>query len=233
MMDFLFTVTLIYLFRLIMDYSPFARGFLYVTGIIGVPTHEFGHYLMCKLMGFKVLDMKLFIRPTPGTRTLGYVNYSYPLSLFGSLGKVVVSLGPLLTGFVAIYLLSPAVLKLMYSPESPMLFDLGRFYTQADVIDWALLYVLVSITLHTLPSGHDFKVAAHGSIPVVITAYIAIGLLGINAAALIDEINPILTDFSRVLLVGALVSVPAVLLALIGHIGLILKKLLYKTRVGL
>jgi hypothetical protein len=159
---------------------------------------------------------------------LGYVNYQYPLSIYGAFGKVVVSLGPLVTGFFTIYFLSPPILTLLYNPEVSYSFDLNQFIHHADIIDWLMVYVLTCVCFHTLPSSQDFKVALQGSLPVGIVSYLVIAFLGINSINFLASTNHYLQDFSRIMLVGIFISLPATIFAIFGYVGLILKKLLYK-----
>lgn len=100
--------------------TAFLYGFLgwsgiVLTGMVGTPVHELGHYLMCRLFGFQVHEVALF-RPLAGRTdgVLGYVRYSYdPSSLWQRLGSFFVSIAPLALGGAAILL----VLRLL-TPEA-------------------------------------------------------------------------------------------------------------------
>lgn len=83
-----------------------------IKAYIGVPIHEFGHWIFAVLFQFKVTDAKFFpTRPTDtgkGRITLGYVNYSVSSEMniiIRSIGLMLVSIGPIFSGSFVIIIL--------------------------------------------------------------------------------------------------------------------------------
>lgn len=79
---------------------------------IGVPIHEFGHWLFAKLFFFQVTDARFFpSKPEDngdGRVTLGYVSYSVSSDtniIVRALGLTLVSVGPIFSGSIVIILL--------------------------------------------------------------------------------------------------------------------------------
>lgn len=82
-----------------------------IKAYIGVPIHEFGHWIFAVLFQFRITDAKFFpTKPTDtgnGRLTLGYVNYSVRNDmniLIRSLGLMLVSIGPIFSGSFVIIL---------------------------------------------------------------------------------------------------------------------------------
>ena len=61
-----------------MVYRAFGWTGIVLTGMVGTPVHEAGHYLACRLLGLKVTEVALF-RPVAGRvdGVLGYVRFVY------------------------------------------------------------------------------------------------------------------------------------------------------------
>ena len=83
-----------------------------IKAYIGVPIHEFGHWIFAKLFFFKVSEAKFFpTKPTEngkGRVTLGYVKYGVSGDtniLIRSLGLMLVSVGPIFSGSLIIVVL--------------------------------------------------------------------------------------------------------------------------------
>ena len=83
-----------------------------IKAYIGVPIHEFGHWMFAKLFRFKVTDAKFFpTKPTDngnGRITLGYVSYSVSSNtniLIRAFGLMLVSVGPIFSGSFVIIVL--------------------------------------------------------------------------------------------------------------------------------
>ena len=55
--------------------QKFGRKAIYLTGIVGVPVHETSHFVVAKIFGHKVNEVKLFKFNTDDG-TLGYVKHS-------------------------------------------------------------------------------------------------------------------------------------------------------------
>lgn len=87
--------------------AAFGWNGVVLTGMVGTPVHEFGHWIMCRLFGFTVSGVALF-RPVAGRAdgVLGYVRYSYnPASLWQRLGCFFVGIAPMVVGGLVILLL--------------------------------------------------------------------------------------------------------------------------------
>lgn len=83
-----------------------------IKAYIGVPIHEFGHWIFAKLFRFKVTDARFFpTKPTDngdGRVTLGYVSYAVSSDtniLIRALGLMLVSVGPIFSGSFVIVVL--------------------------------------------------------------------------------------------------------------------------------
>lgn len=134
-------------------YSLLGWGGILLTGAVGTPIHELGHYLMCKLFGFHVSEVALF-RPVAGQAdgVLGFVRYSYdPSSPWQRLGCFFVGIAPMVLGAAAILLL----LRLL----TPEVFERRR---PGPVRGLICLYLVLSISTHMTLSPADLSGAAVG-----------------------------------------------------------------------
>ncbi|WP_299022204.1 hypothetical protein [uncultured Photobacterium sp.] len=159
-MEFLLLILAIIVIQHFTYRSPFGKPLVYITGIIGVPVHEFGHFIFCKLMGKKVTKVCWFQPPVNGT--LGYVEYLTSNSLTDMLKRVVISLAPLVSGTVAIWGITQWFgFSLPTNAEA-----LGQYIvdktTNIDAGWIVYCWLLSSIMLHMLPSWADIKQAALG-----------------------------------------------------------------------
>lgn len=226
MFELVLAVSAICLFRYLIEQSHYNRFFTLVTGVIGVPVHEIGHYLMAKLVGFKVIKVKLFRMPTHDNPVLGYVEYQYPLTISGSIRKVVVSIGPIFTGVVTLYWFGEKVTPYLITPASNSL-DIAKFVAHAGIEQWIYLWALSSITLHMLPSSTDIKIAISGSIWVGIATYAGLVFAATHTLYLVQQIENVLALLSKLLLVGVILSAPLTFLAIIPNIFSIIKSSVY------
>ncbi|WP_435000112.1 hypothetical protein ACRZ5S_22275 (plasmid) [Vibrio scophthalmi] len=184
------------------------------TALFGTPVHELGHYSMCKLFGFKVEEVCWFRIPTSDNPTFGYVSYLYPRTPVALIQNIIVSLGPLLTGFFSIWALSPYLEAIFISPST----GLWQISQLKDITwqDTFLLWVFCSITLHMLPSRSDIQGAMKGSFIVgtIIYVLISVGIVtGMNMSSFISNVMPRLTDMLNTSLV---LVAPIVILAIFG-----------------
>jgi hypothetical protein len=75
------------------------KGIVYWTGWMGTPVHEASHWLVGKLCGLEITEVKLF-SPDERTGVLGYVKYVVPELKPSQLHKVV---GTFLTGMAPLF----------------------------------------------------------------------------------------------------------------------------------
>lgn len=169
-------------------YALLGWGGIVATGLVGTPVHELGHFLMCKLFGFRVTQVALF-RPIAGRTdgVLGFVRYTYdPSSPWQRLGCFFVGVAPMGLGVLAILLvlrlLTPEVWRTLRARldqtagKGPMgwiggacsglaagLFQLRGWGILRGVI---CLCLVLSISLHMTLSPADLRGAAPGVLAV-------------------------------------------------------------------
>lgn len=215
MTSFMIALCLLWASKYIIEKNSF-RLLAIPTAVIGVPAHEFGHYIFCKLFGFRVDDVCWFRVPTPDNATYGYVAYSYAVTPMALIQKIVVSIGPLITGFLSIWLMSPYLDSILIDPIS------GNWrVSKVSEITWQnalILWIFCSITLHMLPSRTDIQGAIKGSILLGTIVYIVISLGLITSISLIERINSSLPQFTELLHTALTLLAPIVFMSLIGGI---------------
>lgn len=226
MAEFIIVSGVIWGFRFLIEKNHHSRVFIFLTGIIGTPIHELGHYLMCKLVGFKVTSVKLFRMPTADNPVMGYVEYQHPLTITGSIRKVVVSIGPIFTGFAALYWFSGQVTPYLLNPHTQAI-DVLQFIEYASVKQWVYLWALCSITLHMLPSATDIKIATAGSLWISVLTYIGFIYAATHTAFLLKKAELYLYQMAKVMEIGATIAAPAVSLAVFLNIFSIFKSRVY------
>lgn len=226
-------------------YGLLGWGGIVFTGLVGTPVHELGHFLMCKLFGFRVSEVALF-RPIAGRAdgVLGYVNYSYdPSSLWQRLGCFFVGIAPMVLGVAAILLvlrfLTPEVfqstrerlagavrrgggpLELLGAAFTGFFGALVRLRGAALARGIVCLYLVFSISTHMTLSPADLSGAAVG---LVVVAGLCL-LFGAVTALLKVDVVPGLKKTAVTLFaflsIGTLFALLA--LALFGGLFLILK----------
>lgn len=182
--------------------SVFGWGAIVFTGLIGTPIHEIGHWLGCKLFGFKVMEVSLF-RPLASRNDgiLGYVSYSYDRSsLWHQLGCFITGIAPLLFGGVVIILVLRFLMPEVYQRISNRvesasknsgikkgfsvfwaafsgfwigLFSLRKWGILRGII---CLYIVLSVSMHMSLSRQDLVGASTGFL-VVLGIYLIYGLI--------------------------------------------------------
>ena len=164
-----------------------------ISSFIGTPIHEFGHYIMAKLFGFKVYNAKFF--PTKvkdngdGTVTLGYVSWgAKKRRITNSIGMLLVGIGPFISGTLVIvlltYLLEPKVIITVKEGVKSLSMEAGFFeyffsisnilvkaLISQDIIDIKFLIYIILISMiavHMTLSPPDVKTSGIGLIQVTI-----------------------------------------------------------------
>ncbi|KAA8675609.1 MULTISPECIES: hypothetical protein [Vibrio] len=229
MIHFLTIAAAIWVLKYLMERFNKSRVLVFITGIVGVPLHELGHYLMCKLVGFKVTEVKLFQMPTQDNPVLGYVNYEYPMSISGSIRKVIVSIGPIFTGIVALYFLSPQVTPYLFNNNT---IDLTLFMNKAAWQQWFLIWVLSSVTLHMLPSLTDIKIAMAGSLWIGVFTYVGLIYAASHTTTVLRSVNIYLEEMAGLMSVGAIIATVPVAITLLQFIFSTMSSRMYNKSVN-
>jgi hypothetical protein len=229
MIHFLTIAAAIWVLKYLMERFQKSRVLVFITGIVGVPLHELGHYLMCKLVGFKVTEVKLFQMPTQDNPVLGYVNYEYPMTISGSIRKVIVSLGPIFTGIVALYFLSPQVTPYLFNNNT---IDLTLFMNKAGWQQWFLIWVLSSVTLHMLPSLTDIKIAMAGSLWIGVFTYVGLIYAASHTTTVLSSVNIYLEEMAGLMSVGAIIATVPVAITLLQFIFSTMSSRMYNKSVN-
>ncbi|MEZ8946379.1 hypothetical protein AB4510_06245 [Vibrio sp. 10N.222.54.B12] len=229
MIHFLTIAAAIWVLKYLMERFQKSRVLVFITGIVGVPLHELGHYLMCKLVGFKVTEVKLFQMPTQDNPVLGYVNYEYPMTISGSIRKVIVSIGPIFTGIVALYFLSPQVTPYLFNNNT---IDLTLFMNKAGWQQWFLIWVLSSVTLHMLPSLTDIKIAMAGSLWIGVFTYVGLIYAASHTTTVLSSVNIYLEEMAGLMSVGAIIATVPVAITLLQFIFSTMSSRMYNKSVN-
>ncbi|MFA0563687.1 hypothetical protein AB4559_08160 [Vibrio sp. 10N.222.51.C8] len=229
MIHFLTIAAAIWVLKYLMERFQKSRVLVFITGIVGVPLHELGHYLMCKLVGFKVTEVKLFQMPTQDNPVLGYVNYEYPMTISGSIRKVIVSIGPIFTGIVALYFLSPQVTSYLFNNNT---IDLTLFMNKAGWQQWFLIWVLSSVTLHMLPSLTDIKIAMAGSLWIGVFTYVGLIYAASHTTTVLSSVNIYLEEMAGLMSVGAIIATVPVAITLLQFIFSTMSSRMYNKSVN-
>lgn len=124
----------------------------------GVAVHEFGHLMMCTLTGTRVVTIRTFLKDG------GEVIHERPSH---HLIQLLISIGPLITGFLALMLLAyalvPELLLLEGQPFAILAQSLRVLIGTADEREtWVFLLLLLSIAPTLAPSKEDFSHALPG-----------------------------------------------------------------------
>jgi len=168
------------------------RGIVIWTGWLGTPVHEFSHYVVGRLFGLDITEVRPFA-PDPATGVLGYVAYRRPKLSLKTLHKVVgtfaMGIAPLFGGTAVLW----AAGKLLIDPGADGRFrrearELTELVTTGGIADvargfyelsaslydavfqngagdwhaWLFLYVALAVGAHLAPSSADLKGGSRG-----------------------------------------------------------------------
>lgn len=183
-------------------YASVSKGNIdiYVTGWIGTPVHEFGHWLFCIIFGHKIKEVRFF-KPDTKSGTLGYVAHSYDKkSYYQQVGNFFIGVGPVLIGTLALSLLAYLLLpnsriaiklfsdfvsgwpiEVSYGSKSALNAIVDNFVQIYKVVlvssnlkalvFWLFIYLSVCISSHMMLSTADMKQAFFGAL-VLLAAFI-------------------------------------------------------------
>ncbi|MEA4965974.1 MAG: hypothetical protein VB055_09160 [Oscillospiraceae bacterium] len=172
--------------------SAFGWMGVVVTGLVGTPVHELGHYLGCRIFGLRVTEMALF-RPVAGRidGVLGYVGFTYDTgSVWQRLGCFFAGVAPLLFGTAVILLLvwlltpevyrsaSGAVSTALRKTRNPLrvaaaaaggyLRGFGSLRGFGVVRGMLSLYLICSVSMHMSLSMADLQGASAGVLLILL-----------------------------------------------------------------
>ncbi|OQA04862.1 MAG: hypothetical protein BWY68_00083 [bacterium ADurb.Bin400] len=172
------------LIDLFLSHSVFGKKYrLFVAP--GVIIHEMAHAVLCLLTGARIKHIAFF------DKNGGSVEHTPPR--IPIIGQLLVSLAPLFVGFASIYFLSRyigmrevSLANLEWSPRSfeQLLVIVQDMVSNIDVrnyINWALIYLMLSIAVTMNPSLQDIR-----NIAIIIAAAVA----GIAGMYRFTEIRP-------------------------------------------
>jgi hypothetical protein len=168
---------------------------LYVFGIVGIPAHEFSHYIFCKIFRLEVTKIKWFdVKGKGGAHGAVTHNYdpSNPVHRFAHLfvGFAPILLLPILVAGL-FWLLFPGAEAVFHHAKH---FEFARISFQSflKLRTLAFVYLSFSLVAHMDLSKEDFKIATSG-IPILFF----ILLLGNLIAVLVGfDANRLLEKFA-------------------------------------
>ncbi|MEQ8155237.1 MAG: metalloprotease family protein [Clostridiaceae bacterium] len=136
----------------------------------GVIVHEIAHQLFCRICRVAVLDVCYFRFGNPS----GYVVHEHPKSPYQ---QILIGIGP--------FFLNTVVGALIALPAAIPVLNFGDSLATASFIDYMLIWVGVSVIMHSFPSTGDAKslwdavkdketplIAKIFAVPVVLLIYI-------------------------------------------------------------
>ena len=165
------------------------KGFC-IFGAIGVPFHEFTHWIMCKLFLHKVTKVEFF-RPKKGKEdhVLGYVEHEYKKTKFRQMGNFFIGAAPMMLGTGLIILL----FRILYPEAFEILEPLGLniigfkemiansmkfllfIFKSSNIFSWKFLVFilfLIAISAHIDMSWVDIKGSLSGVPLFIIISFI-------------------------------------------------------------
>jgi hypothetical protein len=204
---------------------------LFLTGWIGIPTHEMAHAVFCFIFRHKITEAKFFSLKEGGT--VGYVKHEFnPKSSYQKIGNFFVGIAPMLFGTVVIYALLGILLP-EYLPEelsgsiAKTGWEIFKNFFSFDNFGnwrfWVFIYLSLGIASHMKLSVQDFKGATSGFatllcliflINLIACAFLDFGLKSISVSHWFStKINVLLSLFYSIMLYALVLSVLYLLLS--------------------
>lgn len=192
----------------------------------GVVIHELSHYIMSKLFGYRILEVKLF-RPVEGAKdgVLGYVKSSYnPNNIIQRVGMFFVGFAPIFGGAASLILflrifLRDSYISLMSSIKS--VFGTGvlnvnflkaQFYVSKDLFEnlftkanmtsinfGIFMYLAVCISAHIALSKADLKGSVTGLITIT-TVFFIVNLISNITGLRVKNFYSILSVYNTLII---------------------------------
>lgn len=169
---------------------------IYITGWIGTPVHEFGHWIFCIIFGHKVKEVRFF-KPDTKSGTLGFVNHTYDKkSIYQRIGNFFIGIGPIIVGtgvlaLVAYFTIpnrdaivhqladfvSSWSIEVSYGGKSALLAVGDNFmqlwkllaggFSVTSIYCWIFIYLSICISSHMMLSVSDIKLALLGALSLL------------------------------------------------------------------
>ena len=191
LLDLSWFIGIIIIFGLILGFlrntsmNNYQKGFgkksIYITGIVGVPVHEFSHLAVAKVFGHKINEVKFF-KFNNEDGTLGYVKHSYnPKNIYHQIGNFFIGIAPIICGSLIIILLLKIFIPDSLKSTNDLLSLNGLFSFFKSIFSlsnfkrlefYLFLYLVFSICSHISLSKADIKGAFIGVIFIFILLFI-------------------------------------------------------------
>lgn len=192
----------------------------------GVVIHELSHYIMSKLFGYRILEVKLF-RPVEGAKDgiLGYVKSSFnSKNIIQRIGMFFVGFAPIFGGSASLILflrifLKDSYISLIESIKS--VFGTGvlnvnflkaQFYVSKDLFEnlftkanmtsinfWIFMYLAICISAHIALSKADLKGSITGLVTIT-TVFFIINLISNITGLRIKNFYSILSIYNTLII---------------------------------
>lgn len=171
------------------------KALVMIPASFSVPIHEISHYIVAKICGHKILQVRLFTPNNSGT--LGFVRHQYKPGVLSAFTNMLIGLAPLAGGSLAIwaitYFLMPENIQLLHNTDMVTVNNIvdviGQYLDVASriaILQWEqwefwLWCVLVAhIAVFCVPSAADFNGAAWGIGLTVLGYLLVMFLMGEN-----------------------------------------------------
>lgn len=164
------------------------KALVMIPASFSVPIHEISHYIVAKICGHNILQLKLFAPNSSGT--LGYVKHEYRPGIVSLSTNMLIGLAPIAGGSLAIWtvthFLMPENIQLLHSTDlvtsSNIVDVIGQYMEVASRIAiaqwgrwefWMWCFLVAHIAVFCVPSAADFAGAAWG-IVLTVTGYLLV-----------------------------------------------------------
>jgi|GEM_PF-1669712 len=208
-----------------------ARPYLFLFAWLGTAVHELGHAFFHLIFGHRITQVKLFTLD-PQSETLGYVRFEFqPGKLRHRIGLFFAAMGPILAGtaliLLAAHLLTPGNSPGVTGASAPALLQLGglanwlaalpgaAWELGRHMLAWVLqggwrgalfVWLAFSVGSSVTLSPADLRLAARGSISLIISLFVLHGvlmLLGVPLQGSVHWLAHALAPLTPLLLVVA------------------------------
>lgn len=192
----------------------------------GVVIHELSHYIMSKLFGYKILDVKLF-RPIEGAKdgVLGYVKSSFNYNnIIQRIGMFFVGFAPIFGGAASIILFLRIFLRESYiylMASIRQAFETGvlnvnffkvQYYISRDLVNnlftksnitsinfWIFMYLAICISSHIALSKADLRGSIAGILTIT-TVFFMVNLVSNIVGLRIKNFYSILSVYNTLII---------------------------------
>lgn len=166
-----------------------------IPASFSVPIHEVSHYIVAKVCGHNILQVKLFTPNTSGT--LGFVKHEYKPGIVSVFTNMFIGLAPLAGGVITIWAITSFLM-----PDQVQLFQEAEVLTPGNIADvishymevarlvaithwaqwefWLWCFLVAHIALFCVPSGADFAGASWGIVVTILFYLLVMFAMGQN-----------------------------------------------------